>query len=123
MITSKLCFSLRHLALHASEISLRFLRFETIEHSFPMARFNGRAKQVKDLRNQLTHYKQKKKHLGNHKNFRENHTPLIIRDPSATTFGLPVSFVGGGASKPEGKPAKKSSKSGIGTSLEPLPSP
>ncbi|KAF3598685.1 hypothetical protein F2Q69_00036613 [Brassica cretica] len=39
------------------------------------------------------------------------------------TFGLPDSFVDGGASKPERRPAKKSSKFGIGTSLVPLPSP
>ncbi|KAF2531382.1 hypothetical protein F2Q70_00029060 [Brassica cretica] len=48
---------------------------------------------------------------------------LIMRDPSATTFGLPDSLIGGGASKPEGRSAKKSSNSGIGTSLVPLLSP
>ncbi|KAG5374302.1 hypothetical protein IGI04_042381 [Brassica rapa subsp. trilocularis] len=37
MITSKLCFSLQHLALHTSEIPLRFLRFETVDHGFSMA--------------------------------------------------------------------------------------
>ncbi|KAL0827152.1 hypothetical protein Bca101_050829 [Brassica carinata] len=47
----------------------------------------------------------------------------MIRDPSATTFGLPDSLVAGGASKPDGRQAKKSSKSRIGTSLVPLPSP
>ncbi|KAF2534774.1 hypothetical protein F2Q70_00029764 [Brassica cretica] len=35
----------------------------------------------------------------------------------------PDSFVARGASKPEGRPAKKSSNFGIGTSLVPLPSP
>ena len=122
MITSKLRFSLQHLALHASEISFRFLHFKTIDHCLPMARFNGRAKQVEALRNQLTHCKHKRI-LGDHKYFRKNHTPLMIRDPSAMTFGLADSFAGGGASKPSGRPAKKSSKSRIGTSLEPLPSP
>ncbi|XP_048593371.1 uncharacterized protein LOC125576896 [Brassica napus] len=38
-------------------------------------------------------------------------------DPSATIFGLADSFAGGGALKPGGRPAKKSSKSGIGASL------
>ncbi|KAG5377924.1 hypothetical protein IGI04_025766 [Brassica rapa subsp. trilocularis] len=75
MITSKLRFSLQDLALRASEIPFRFLRFETIDHSLPMTRFNGRAKQVKAQQNQLTHCKQKRKNLGNHEYFRKKIIP------------------------------------------------
>ncbi|KAG5375959.1 hypothetical protein IGI04_040555 [Brassica rapa subsp. trilocularis] len=76
MITSKLHISLQHLALHASEITFRFLRFKAIDHGFPMARLNGLAKQVKALQNRLTCYKRKKKQLGNRQNFRKNLTPV-----------------------------------------------
>ncbi|KAG5411073.1 hypothetical protein IGI04_007392 [Brassica rapa subsp. trilocularis] len=53
MITSKLRLSLQHLALHASEIPLRFLRFEAVDHGFSMARLNGRAQQAQALQNRL----------------------------------------------------------------------
>ncbi|KAG5373921.1 hypothetical protein IGI04_042768 [Brassica rapa subsp. trilocularis] len=54
MITSKLRFSLQHLALNTSKISLRFLRFETVDHGFSVARLNGRAQQAQALQNRLT---------------------------------------------------------------------
>ncbi|KAG5393502.1 hypothetical protein IGI04_023465 [Brassica rapa subsp. trilocularis] len=57
MITSKLRLSLQHLALHASEIPLRFLRFEAVDHGFSMARLNGRAQQAQALQNRLACYK------------------------------------------------------------------
>ncbi|KAG5392383.1 hypothetical protein IGI04_022346 [Brassica rapa subsp. trilocularis] len=52
MITSKLCLSLQHLALHASEIPLRFLRLEAVDHGFSMTRLDGRAQQAQALQNQ-----------------------------------------------------------------------
>ncbi|KAG5411330.1 hypothetical protein IGI04_007649 [Brassica rapa subsp. trilocularis] len=52
MITSKLCLSLQHLALHASEIQLRFLRLEAVDHGFSMTRLDGRAQQAQALQNQ-----------------------------------------------------------------------
>ncbi|KAG5375461.1 hypothetical protein IGI04_040057 [Brassica rapa subsp. trilocularis] len=57
MITSKFHLSLQHLALHASEISLRFPHFEVVDHSFSMAGLNGRAQQAQALQNQLACYK------------------------------------------------------------------
>ncbi|KAG5410615.1 hypothetical protein IGI04_006934 [Brassica rapa subsp. trilocularis] len=57
MITSKLRLSLQHLALHASEIQLRFLRLEAVDHGFSMARLNGRAQQAQALQNRLACYK------------------------------------------------------------------
>ncbi|KAG5384795.1 hypothetical protein IGI04_036265 [Brassica rapa subsp. trilocularis] len=53
MITSKLRLSLQHLALHASEILLRFLRLEAVDHGFSMACLNGRAQQAQALQNRL----------------------------------------------------------------------
>ncbi|KAG5413317.1 hypothetical protein IGI04_000884, partial [Brassica rapa subsp. trilocularis] len=52
MITSKLCLSLQHLALHAGEIPLRFLRLEAVDHGFSMTRLDGRAQQAQALQNQ-----------------------------------------------------------------------
>ncbi|KAG5374145.1 hypothetical protein IGI04_042532, partial [Brassica rapa subsp. trilocularis] len=54
MITRKLRFSFQHLALHTSEISLRFPRFEAVDHGFSMARLVGRAQQAQALQNRLT---------------------------------------------------------------------
>ncbi|KAG5374332.1 hypothetical protein IGI04_042340, partial [Brassica rapa subsp. trilocularis] len=45
----------------------------------------------------------------------------MMRDPSATTLGLADSFVGGGASKPDGSPAKKSSNVQTNKEKELLP--
>ncbi|KAG5410668.1 hypothetical protein IGI04_006987 [Brassica rapa subsp. trilocularis] len=53
MITSKLRLSLQHLALHASEIPLRFLRLEAVDHGFSMAHLNGRAQQAQALQKRL----------------------------------------------------------------------
>ncbi|KAG5385435.1 hypothetical protein IGI04_036905 [Brassica rapa subsp. trilocularis] len=57
MITSKLCLSLQHLALHASEIPLRFLRLEAVDHGFSMTRLDGRAQQAQALQNRWACYK------------------------------------------------------------------
>ncbi|KAG5411507.1 hypothetical protein IGI04_007826 [Brassica rapa subsp. trilocularis] len=57
MITSKLCLSLQHLALHASEIPLRFLLLEAVDHGFSMTRFDGRAQQAQALQNRWACYK------------------------------------------------------------------
>ncbi|KAG5374452.1 hypothetical protein IGI04_042242 [Brassica rapa subsp. trilocularis] len=57
MITSKLCVSLQHLALHASEIPLRFLRLEAVDHGFSMTRLDGRAQQAQALQNRWACYK------------------------------------------------------------------
>ncbi|KAG5384535.1 hypothetical protein IGI04_036005 [Brassica rapa subsp. trilocularis] len=90
MITSKLRLSLQHLALHASEIPLRFLRFEAVDHGFSMARLNGRAQQAQALQNRLACYKHI--HRNNHQKILKKLTPLMMRDPSATTLGLADSF-------------------------------
>ncbi|KAG5397092.1 hypothetical protein IGI04_018906 [Brassica rapa subsp. trilocularis] len=57
MITSKLCLSLQHLALHAGEIPLRFLRLEAVDHGFSMTRLDGRAQQAQALQNRWACYK------------------------------------------------------------------
>ncbi|KAG5375339.1 hypothetical protein IGI04_039935 [Brassica rapa subsp. trilocularis] len=91
MITSKLRFSLQHLALHASEIPLRFLRLEAVDHGFSMARLDGRAQQVQDLQNRLACYKYIHRTITK-KFLKKKLTPLMMRDPSATTLGLADSF-------------------------------
>ena len=63
MITSELRISLQYLALHASKIPHRFLRFKVIDHCLSMTRLKGRAKQVQTLQNQLTCFKQEKKYI------------------------------------------------------------
>ncbi|KAG5393768.1 hypothetical protein IGI04_023731 [Brassica rapa subsp. trilocularis] len=57
MITSKLSLSLQHLSLHASEIPLRFLRLEAVDHGFSMTRLDGRAQQAQALQNRWACYK------------------------------------------------------------------
>ncbi|KAG5384098.1 hypothetical protein IGI04_035568 [Brassica rapa subsp. trilocularis] len=78
MITSKLRLSLQHLALHASEIPLRFLRLEAVDHGFSMARLNGRAQQAQALQNRLASSIRTKK-----KNFFHElkDQPMLIRTP------------------------------------------
>ncbi|KAG5385388.1 hypothetical protein IGI04_036858 [Brassica rapa subsp. trilocularis] len=91
MITSKLCLSLQHLALHASEIPLRFLRLEAVDHGFSMTRLDGRAQQAQALQNRWACYKSIHRIIT--KKFpKKKLTPLMMRDPSATTLGLADSF-------------------------------
>ncbi|KAG5374149.1 hypothetical protein IGI04_042536 [Brassica rapa subsp. trilocularis] len=91
MITSKLCLSLQHLALHASKIPLRFLRLEAVDHGFSMTRLDGRAQQAQALQNRWACYKSIHRIIT--KKFpKKKLTPLMMRDPSATTLGLADSF-------------------------------
>ncbi|KAG5388776.1 hypothetical protein IGI04_030317 [Brassica rapa subsp. trilocularis] len=101
MIASKLRLSLQHLALQASKIPLRFLRFEAVNHGFSMTRLNGRAQQAQALQNRLTCYKHTWDNRQKILKKKKKLTPLMMRDLSATTLGLADSFVGGGPSKPD----------------------
>ncbi|KAG5414863.1 hypothetical protein IGI04_002430 [Brassica rapa subsp. trilocularis] len=92
MITSKLCLSLQHLALHASEIPLRFLRLEAVDHGFSMTRLDGRAQQAQALQNRWACYKSIHRIITKKFLKKKKLTPLMMRDPSATTLGLADSF-------------------------------